>query len=104
MITAGVEPKDAGPGPTSQGSDPYHRRMTRRLRRACLAAGAVVLAVGGLAGAASPHAVVGLAWKSCGGGMQCATVAVPVDWSKPQGRQLQMALIRLPATSPSRRI
>src|SRR5262249_54876546 len=44
-----------------------------------------------------------LAWGDCGDGFQCATLSVPVDWSKPQGEQLGLALIRVPAASPEQR-
>jgi pimeloyl-ACP methyl ester carboxylesterase len=53
-----------------------------------------------------------LAWVDCGDGFQCATLTVPVDWSKPQAgsvpeRQastLPLALIRRPAAEPDQRI
>ena len=31
---------------------------------------------------------------------QCGTVAVPVDYTKPQGAQAQLAIIKVPATGP----
>ncbi|HEX4866066.1 MAG TPA: alpha/beta hydrolase [Acidimicrobiales bacterium] len=43
-------------------------------------------------------------WAGCGGGFQCATVAVPVDYADPGGATLELALIRRPAGSPDRRI
>jgi pimeloyl-ACP methyl ester carboxylesterase len=45
-----------------------------------------------------------LAWSDCGDGFQCATLTVPVDWSKPTGETLGVALTRLPAASPDQRI
>ena len=46
-----------------------------------------------------------LAWSDCGNGFQCATLTVPVDWSKPTaGEQVGLALIRLPAAAPDQRI
>ena len=74
--------------------------MQRRLLTGALALGLC----GGLVGAASAHATAALTWRSCGGAFQCASVAVPVDWSKPNGPRLQMAVIRLPAGDPSRRL
>jgi pimeloyl-ACP methyl ester carboxylesterase len=55
------------------------------------------------AGAATPST---LRWKTCGGapGVQCATFRVPVDWSRPQGAQVSLALTRLRATDHGRRI
>jgi pimeloyl-ACP methyl ester carboxylesterase len=37
-------------------------------------------------------------WSDCGNGFQCAKVTVPVDWSKPGGPTLQLAVARKPAT------
>jgi pimeloyl-ACP methyl ester carboxylesterase len=40
-----------------------------------------------------------LAWRGCGGGFQCSTLAVPLDWSHPSsGGAVRLALIRLPAS------
>lgn len=43
-------------------------------------------------------------WSSCGGGFQCATLAVPLDYSHPNGETIKIALIRKPATDPAQRI
>jgi pimeloyl-ACP methyl ester carboxylesterase len=43
-------------------------------------------------------------WTACGDGFECATLAVPVDYSRPAERTIELALIRLPASDPSRRI
>jgi pimeloyl-ACP methyl ester carboxylesterase len=45
-----------------------------------------------------------LSWSSCGGGFQCATVSVPVDYNHPAGAHLGIALVRLPASDPAHRI
>jgi pimeloyl-ACP methyl ester carboxylesterase len=45
-----------------------------------------------------------LDWRPCGDRFECATLAVPVDHAKPRGRQLELALVRLPAADPSRRL
>ena len=45
-----------------------------------------------------------LTWTSCGGGFQCATVQVPLDYSKPDGDKIGIAINRKPATDPSQRI
>src|SRR6516225_2680234 len=55
------------------------------------------------AAAASP-AGPGLAWKSCGGGFQCATLAVPVDWTQPAGPRVALAVSRHRASQPNERI
>lgn len=45
-----------------------------------------------------------ITWRDCGSGQECGTLRVPVDHTKPDGEQLQLALVRLPATDPSSRI
>jgi pimeloyl-ACP methyl ester carboxylesterase len=45
-----------------------------------------------------------LAWQDCGGGFECATARVPLDYDRPSGRAISLALIRLPASDPARRI
>lgn len=55
------------------------------------------------ADAASPStATSALTWGECEGGggkdgMECATLQVPLDWSKPDGRQISLAIGRLRA-------
>jgi pimeloyl-ACP methyl ester carboxylesterase len=44
-----------------------------------------------------------LRWHSCavsGVGMQCASLAVPLDYSRPAGRKITLALSMVPATAP----
>jgi pimeloyl-ACP methyl ester carboxylesterase len=45
-----------------------------------------------------------LAWSDCGDGFQCATLTVPVDWTKPTLDRVPLALIRAPAAVPEQRI
>src|SRR5688572_15774309 len=45
-----------------------------------------------------------LSWASCGGGFQCATLAVPLDYANPDARNIELALVRQPARDPVRRI
>ncbi|MFI7454151.1 alpha/beta fold hydrolase [Nonomuraea sp. NPDC049714] len=74
--------------------------------------GAWPLVVGGLLAALlasvllvpSGAAASTLSWKSCGGDLECASVEVPVDWSKPSGRKVSLQVARLPATGTHRRI
>ncbi|MHB8452604.1 MAG: alpha/beta hydrolase, partial [Mycobacteriales bacterium] len=53
---------------------------------------------------AVPH----LVWVDCGGGAQCATMPVPLDWTgrdpAARGRTIGIALIRFPATGPGTRL
>lgn len=47
----------------------------------------------------------GLSWGACPDGpvdLRCATLDVPVDWSRPHGRRLTLDLARLPATGADR--
>ncbi len=45
-----------------------------------------------------------LVWKNCGGGLQCATLQVPVDYRSPAGPMVGIAVARRRARQPSRRI
>src|SRR4051794_30705314 len=48
-----------------------------------------------------------LSWTSCGAGLeafQCATAEVPTDYNQPSGAKTRIAVTRLPATDPARRI
>lgn len=41
-----------------------------------------------------------LRWYDCHGGFECATLAVPVDYAEPNSEQVEIAVIRRPATDP----
>lgn len=43
-------------------------------------------------------------WEPCEHGFACASVAVPLDYSKPGGEQIRLSVIRLPARDPDRRL
>src|ERR1700716_1842658 len=45
-----------------------------------------------------------IAWTSCGGGFQCGTIDVPLDYSDKSKGTIAIALNRKPATTPSQRI
>ena len=47
--------------------------------------------------------VPALGWTDCSGGFQCATARVPLDYRHPYGRQISLAVTRLPASTPARR-
>ncbi|MFB7915349.1 alpha/beta hydrolase [Streptomyces sp. NPDC056061] len=92
----------------------------RRVASAILAlsASAAVLAAPGAAVAGEPSgataAVPPISWGACPAAeppypdpspkAQCATVEVPLDWSKPQGPKTGIFVARYPATDPTRRI
>src|SRR5450759_1113257 len=53
----------------------------------------------------SPHASPSqLTGTDCGGGFQCATVQVPLDYSRPNSDMIGIAINRKPATNPANRI
>ncbi|MFI0486013.1 alpha/beta hydrolase [Actinomadura sp. 9N215] len=43
-------------------------------------------------------------WKDCGDGFECATVQVPLDYTKPSGGKVGISVVRLPAEDESDRI
>src|ERR1700692_2403794 len=45
-----------------------------------------------------------LTWTDCGGGFQCATVQVPLDYAHPEAGTIGIAISRKPATDPAHRI
>ncbi|MEU6408385.1 alpha/beta hydrolase [Microbispora sp. NPDC046933] len=50
-----------------------------------------------------------LSWKACeetvsSSGFECATLQVPLDYAKPEGKKIGIALVRLRATDQSRRL
>ena len=44
-----------------------------------------------------------LNWADCGDGFLCATAAVPLNYHRPSDEQIDLAVIKLPATDPGRR-
>jgi pimeloyl-ACP methyl ester carboxylesterase len=56
----------------------------------------------GLSGGSSSGSA--LSWRPCpsvAGGLQCASLQVPLDYSKPGGRKITLALSEIPATAPA---
>ena len=56
---------------------------------------------------AATAAAAPIAWKACKdapAGLQCARVAVPLNWSQPDGRTISLSVIRRPASRPAQRI
>jgi pimeloyl-ACP methyl ester carboxylesterase len=57
----------------------------------------------GAAGSGAPAGST-LAWHSCASvapGLRCASLRVPLDYSRPQGRKITLALSEAPATAPA---
>jgi pimeloyl-ACP methyl ester carboxylesterase len=50
-----------------------------------------------------PSKLRGIDWRDCAD-LQCANVRVPLDWDRPGGRQITLAVIRHPASRPEKRI
>jgi pimeloyl-ACP methyl ester carboxylesterase len=47
----------------------------------------------------------GVSWSTCGGGFQCATLTVPLDYSHPDnGKTINLAIVRKPALDQANRI
>jgi len=65
---------------------------------------ALLVPVGSALGASGAPAHDRIAWKPCGERLQCARVRVPLDWHRPAGRTIQLAVIRHPASRPDKRI
>ena len=71
----------------------------------------LVTACGGSAGlvargrvANAPVASGRVSWNACGDGFECASINVPLDYSKPGGRKISLSLIRKPATGVARKL
>jgi pimeloyl-ACP methyl ester carboxylesterase len=67
-------------------------------------AAAMLVAPLGTVSATAATAPATLQWRACGGGFQCSTLSVPVDWSQPSGAHVSLAIARHLAEDPSRRL
>lgn len=82
---------------------PYRRRLIGAL--ATLLSLAAVVLPGPAALAQPPWApITAISWSDCGSGFQCANMQVPLDYSKPDGQTIALAISRLPARNSSQRI
>lgn len=45
-----------------------------------------------------------LSWAGCGGSFECSKLSVPLDYAKPAGSTIQLAVIRLRASKPQQRL
>ncbi len=76
-------------------------------RRPRFLLGAVILAlVGAVFAAPVPAAAdpAAIGWTPCGDRLECATVPVPLDWSRPHGPLISLSVTRHLATDPAHRI
>jgi len=63
------------------------------------------LTIAAVAALTAPAAAsAALSWHDCDDGFECATAKVPLDYDHPHGKQIELALIRLPATDRAHRI
>ena len=51
-----------------------------------------------------PPPAAPIAWSPCGGGLQCGTLVVPLDYAHPKGPTIPIAVARHPAEDPGARI
>lgn len=98
---------------SSPSTRPSHRHRRRRAVVVAFAVGAVGLSVAPFAvvpAAAETFAVTSfrrnLLWRPCAEDVtaQCATLRLPVDWSRPHGPAFDLAVSRRPATDASKRV
>src|SRR5689334_21245515 len=87
---------------------PPERRMCYQwtVPRALLAliAFGALLVLARPSGAANAQTAGQLSWNDCGGGFQCATLSVPLDYSDARGTAISLALIRMPARDGDQRL
>ena len=79
----------------------------RRWTVGAIAAAMVIAAVAGVAGAQEPDAAAAAAridWRKCGVHLECARVLVPLDWDRPGGAKISLAVTRHLASRPGQRI
>jgi hypothetical protein len=76
---------------------------------AALAVAAIGISTASVAAEASPAPKTPhITWQPCTDldflGMQCGTLEVPVDYSRPESAHVTLAIVRRPATDPAHRI
>src|SRR4051812_30746642 len=80
-------------------------RTNGRLHR--VAVSAVIAGAVAAPGVAEAAAPANVGWSTCHadlGPFECGTVQVPLDYGQPNGAKISIALVRLPASDPARRI
>jgi hypothetical protein len=86
------------------------RTLSRHVwRTGCIASlSAVLLIVGGAQASADTRQSTRfkIDWSTCEGSpqTQCGTLMVPLDWSKPAGATISVAVARRPAKNPDKRV
>ncbi len=85
------------------------RLITLRAWTAALAVSAVAVLTAVVTGTGSARAAetvpaAKISWTACGDRLECAKVPVPLDWAKPDGRKIELAVIRHLASKPDTRL
>ena len=83
------------------------RALSRWFLAVALGVTAGAMSSGGAqAGVETPHVSQGtsISWRTCGERLECARVPVPLDWDRPRGRTISLAVIRHLASRPDERI
>jgi pimeloyl-ACP methyl ester carboxylesterase len=86
------------------------KRLTSTLRPRMLSTAllaTVLLIIGGIQASAEPSQTpFKIAWSACEQSpqTQCGTLKVPLDWSKPSGPTISLAIMRRPAKDPQHRV
>lgn len=89
----------------SESREPLGPRALRRGGALLLVAAATLAASACSAASLQTDAAAErIAWDSCGPNLECADVAVPLDWSDPEGEQITLAVIKHPAPDAEHRI
>ncbi|HEU5107319.1 MAG TPA: alpha/beta fold hydrolase, partial [Micromonosporaceae bacterium] len=82
--------------------------MKKRLLAVVLTLGVVAAAPSASAADSSdaPRSAYPISWQPCADRpeVQCGTLRVPLDWARPRGEKITLALARRPADDPARRI
>jgi pimeloyl-ACP methyl ester carboxylesterase len=77
----------------------------RRLALAALFGAVLLTGCSGGPGTPAPSGASGpIHWSSCGSGLQCGKLRVPLDYAHPDGDGVELALIREPAAHPASRV
>ena len=72
-----------------------------RIRRGAAVVAVSFAALVAVTTATADASATKIGWSKCfGGPFQCGTLQVPLDYSKPNGATISLAVVRLPATDP----
>src|SRR3954451_2211178 len=76
-----------------------------RIRRGAAVVAVSFAALVAVSTATAHGAAAKIAWSKCfGGPFQCGTLQVPLEYSKPNGTTISLAIVKLPATDAPHRI